>query len=938
MTAGCREAAAGTLIASGATYPRSCHREIPVSRQRPDSRRQPFVKCYMLRITQQSSADAAKQYYTSAGMDYYSEGQEKVGLWGGEGAKLLGLEGKVSERAFNRLCENRHPQTGEQLTARMRDDRTVGYDFTWSVPKSVSLLYAMTEDEAVLDAFRASVHETMHDMEAEMKTRVRKKGRNEERVTGNLAYAEFVHFTSRPVDGLPDPHLHAHCFVFNGTYDAEEGEWKAGQFRDLKRDAPFWQAAFRARLANKLQALGYAIERKRDDFELAGIGAATIRKFSRRTDKIEEEARKRGIDDPEEKARLGGLTREKKDKSVSRKELRSEWENRLTSEERQAIAAVGKRRGMIVLPEQRDAAAVDFAVRKVFEREAVVPEKKLLTEALKHGIGSVTVEGVKDAVAERHLLVEEQDGRSVVTTPEVLAVEDRLVEFARDGRGAFRPLGDPDRPLAREWLNDGQKLAVRHILVSRDRVTMIRGAAGTGKTTLMQEAVERIEECRHRVVVLAPSAGASRDVLRGEGFKDADTVARFLVDPQMQQRAARQVIWVDEASLLSNKDMAALFEIADRVNARVILQGDRRQHGSVASGSPLKLLEEQAGVPSVEVTEIMRQEGDYKKAVRLLSEGNTAEGFDELDRLGWVKEVPDAERYLRLAEAYLAASAEHKRDGSRKQALVISPTHAEGERITAMIRSTLAAQDKLGEEREFTAYVPLHLTEAERGEANSYMPGDMLQFHQNAKGFKAGQRLQVGTRPLPLDQAARFQAYRTATLHVAAGDRLRITANGKTADGRHRLNNGALFTVKGFTPDGNIVVDKGWVIGKDFGHVAFGYVVTSHAAQGKTVDKVIIGQSQQSLPASDRQQLYVSVSRGKEQAVIFTDDKQALREAVRRDHENLTASEVFRRHRKPGRERLIRHLSFVRRWADHMRGAKSGCGRNNQQKEFTYER
>ena len=164
----------------------------------------------------------------------------------------------------------------------------------------------------------------------------------------------------------------------------------------------------------------------------------------------------------------------------------------------------------------------------------------------------------------------------------------------------------------------------------------------------------------------------------------------------------------------------------------------------VASGSPLKLLEEQAGVPSVEVTEIMRQDGDYKKAVRLLSEGKTVEGFDELDRLGWVQEVPDKERYLRLAEAYLAASAEKKPDGSLKSALVVSPTHAEGDRITAVIRRELAAQGKLGEERELTAWVPLHLTEAERGEASSYLPGDMLQFHQNAKGYKSGQRLRRG--------------------------------------------------------------------------------------------------------------------------------------------------------------------------------------------------
>ena len=181
--------------------------------------------------------------------------------------------------------------------------------------------------------------------------------------------------------------------MFNATYDEQEQDWKAGQFRDLKRDAPYFQAAFRARLANRLQELGYAIERKRDDFELAGIPASAIRRFSRRSNKIEEEARKRGIDDPKAKHDLGEKTRERKDKSLTWEELTSEWDNRLTPEERQAIAGVRDRRGSNAVPERRDAAAVDFAVRHVFEREAVVPEKRLLAEALKHGLGSVTVEG-----------------------------------------------------------------------------------------------------------------------------------------------------------------------------------------------------------------------------------------------------------------------------------------------------------------------------------------------------------------------------------------------------------------------------------------------------------------------------------------------------------------------------------------------------------------
>src|SRR5580692_9336519 len=98
----------------------------------------------MIRITQQNSAGDAKRYYATA--DYYSQGQEIVGRWGGKGADLLGLDGTVDKFSFDRLCDNLHPQTGEPLTVRTRTERRVGYDFTFSVPKSVSLLYAMSGD------------------------------------------------------------------------------------------------------------------------------------------------------------------------------------------------------------------------------------------------------------------------------------------------------------------------------------------------------------------------------------------------------------------------------------------------------------------------------------------------------------------------------------------------------------------------------------------------------------------------------------------------------------------------------------------------------------------------------------------------------------------------------------------------------------------------
>lgn len=842
----------------------------------------------MLRIIPQASSAVAKSYYTAA--DYYVDGQELAGVWGGRGAALLGLTGTVEKADFDRLCDNRDPRDGSPLTAHTKAARRVLYDFNFHVPKSVTLAYELTGDDRVLNAFRAAVDETMWEAESEMKARVRASGRSDDRVTGNMVYATFVHRTARPSkqDKLPDPHLHAHVCVFNATLDGVEGKWKAGQFGDLKRDAPYWQAGFHARLGKALTDLGFGVTRTKAGWELTGVPTALVKEFSRRTAEVEALAAMLGVTDPKTKDGLGATSRSGKvEASVA--DLRAYWQGRLTPEDRAALDAVAycARTGTTPVPTVTAEAAVRYAADHLFERHAAVPEKRFYAEALNYGVGGVTVADLRAEATRQGIFTAELDGILYASSLSVLKEEQRLLAFARSGRGTRPPI-EPGHEFVRDWLDAGQRRAVRHVLESSDRVLLIRGAAGTGKTSLMQEAVEAVEAAGQPVVVLAPSAEASRDVLRREGFAGANTVAAFLLKSEFQESARGGVIWVDEAGLLGVADLARLCDAAGRLDARVVLQGDSYQHGSVARGPALKLLETHAGLPSVQVTDVKRQKGAYREAVQTLSRGDTAEGLEKLDALGWVREVADDDRDRTIAADFLAAR------GVGQSVLVVSPTHAEGETVTQAIRDALRTNGELGEEREFVRLRPLHLTEAERGDPVNYHPGDVLHFVKNARGRRSGTRLTVSDPPaVPTSDAGKFQVYRPEQMQIAIGDRLRVTAGGKTADGKQTLTTGLTFDVAGFTRAGDILTEKGWVVSKGFGHLSHGYVATSHASQGKTVDRVLVAQSSQSFPASGREQFYVSVSRGRQQATIYTDHKGALADAIRRADRRVSATDLL---------------------------------------------
>nr|WP_315860602.1 MobF family relaxase [Rubinisphaera margarita] len=889
----------------------------------------------MLIATQGKNVAATRQYFETVLTqgDYYL-GQEVAGNWYGRGAELLGLGAgsRVTREQFAALLSGKHPRSGAALTQRQRQDRRPGVDLTFSVPKSVSLAWAINNDERIVDALRQAVHETMEkDIEPLMMRRVRDKGRaatKERTRTGKLIYAEFLHKTSRPVEGRPDPHLHVHAFAINWT--EQNGRHYAGEFEEIIRQRPSLQAKFEARLAHKLQKeLGYSVERTqyrqsgrlKAGWELCGIDRATIEKFSRRTEQVESAAEQNGIKDAAEKSRLGKLTREKKSADTSIEELRREWSSRLDNGEREAFRSLKSPSLERAWSRQNADAeqALKFALDHHLFRQSTVERHQVIGTALEQAV-SVLPEQMETAFAKLKLVRRthnvEGAQRELVTTREVLDTERDVIAFAREGRGTRRPLGQKEYEFKRDWLNPQQKAAVQSVLTSRDTVMAITGGAGTGKSSLMQEAAEAVRGNGKEVRAFAPSTGAC-EVLQEKGFKNAQTVEYLLRSEKLQAELKNQVLWIDEAGLLDVRSMQGLFRIAKQQQARVVLSGDTRQHASPRRGEALRLLEREAGLNIARVETIQRQKGDYQRAVELISKGHEIvdtrtgttgllAGFDLLDRLGKVQELSTEDRHAVLAESYVKSQV------AGRSTLVVAPTHNEAAAVTQEIRTELRKQGRLPEiEHSVKQLRSLNLTDAQKSQPSTYADSRdwVIQFHQNVKGgFKKGERYRVNgvqenrvslisidgqqQKWLPAAASQRFEVYHEAELRLAAGDKIRFSLGGKGRDGKQRISNGRLDEVQSISASGELRLKSGLVIDRDYGHLDLGYVITSHASQGKDRHVAIAAMGSESLPAINAKQFYVTVSRGSEDVQIYVDNKARVRQAIARSGEQMSATEM----------------------------------------------
>ncbi len=897
-----------------------------------------------------NSAQAASYYELD---DYYSENDTAYSKWLGKGAEELGLSGEVDGDTFKALLEGK--VAGQQLGT-MRDgelEHHPGWDLTFSAPKSVSVLAEVAGDRRLIDVHEKAVQTALSMVEEHLAvTRIREDGSIRRENTENLVIASFRHGTSRDVD----PQLHSHNVILNMTLDAE------GKRRSLEPRA-FYQlqkslgAIYRQELAEGAKSLGYEITWGKDStFEIAGIDENILTAFSNRSAAIEARLAERGKTRKDASAaekQIAALDTRQKKQKVTHSELIHEW-RRIADElgwnevaRIQIIAEAKENAKQIEIGNNLNLAhifekeveadkALNQAIATLSERQSVFSTIALHEAAGKFANGGIAHNDITKAInrAKKIADLETRDyidkrGASFkgYTSRISIETEAKMLALENNARSQAQPILSPFEAGAaianaeiksghngHEW-NDEQRQATAQILTSKNNIIALQGSAGTAKTsTVLATIAKEANDKGIKVTALAPTASAAQ--VLGEALgTNADTLAGHLLSSGASNDNDR--LWiVDEASLISTKNMAQLFEQAEKYKARVLLVGDTAQLGSIEAGAAFNQLQD-IGIETAKLTNILRQTNEQAKAAVMASlEGDAKKALAAIDNGGGkiIEYATREERFAQIAHDYANLD-----EAQRRKTLIIEPSREGRNELTRQIRERLAEKGILsGDKAQSQRLISRDLTKVEAKDIYSYEIGNTIIFTKDYEhkgiakdqayeikaidakknaimlGSKDGQEIDWRIKQWG---ASKSQSYTAETIDFQKGDKIQFTKNDRALE---RINGQQAEVV-------NVDAEKREIILKSTNnrkitlnldnakdqHITHNYVLTAFAAQGRTAQNVILNAESTATNLIDQKSFYVAISRAKETTTIYTDNREKLVRAIQeRSGEKQVAIEI----------------------------------------------
>ncbi len=613
-----------------------------------------------------------ESYYLTAvaqgAEDYYSERGEVPGRWVGRVAGELGLAGEVDDDDFRTVLSGADPSTGVRL--RRGNARVCAFDLTLSSPKSVSVLWALGDKDtaaAVVAAHEVAVDAAVGYVEREA-IRSRRGHDGVESLDGDgLIGAAFRHRASRS----GDPQLHTHVVVANTTA-CEDGVWRTLDGRHLYAHARTAGFLYQAELRRALtQSLGVGWEPVvKGVGEVAGIPHEVLREFSRRRIQIEDAMEAGGDTSTRSARRLAVMTRAAKDYDVDPATLEADWR------ERAGLHGLDRRAVQSLLTEPTSAptsaryvctdgvevsdeglASLLTASDATFDRRAVV---RVLAE---HAPNGATVP-VLERRAEEFLAGRQVEAVGVAltgvqySTVELLAIEEQLLDNAIARRDDGVGVCDASTVSGGRSLSAQQAAMVTKLTTDGAGVSVVIGAAGTGKTYALGVARAAWEEAGHPVLGCAPSARAAQELQAGSEIPSSTLhlLLAALDRPHSRGFSPGTVVVVDEAAMVGTVQLARLCEHAARDRAKVVLVGDHHQLPAIEAGGAFAALGQRLGASHL--SDNQRQTDPIEReALTELRAGDVGRAMDLLDAHGHVEYYEyQATAHQRMAGDWLAAT------------------------------------------------------------------------------------------------------------------------------------------------------------------------------------------------------------------------------------------------------------------------------------------
>ena len=762
-----------------------------------------------------AGAGHGSYYLELARSDYYLEAGEPPGRWAGGGASRLGLSGEVTQDAFEALLQGELPGGSAAVQLQKGRAHKAGYDLTFSLPKSVSAVWAVADADTrrLIEELADRAIDSALEYLEETAVFSRRGGGGVRLAKAKLVAAKFLHGSSRNLD----PHLHVHVFVTNVCV-REDGTTGTLHGPPLFRAKMAAGALFRAELASLLEReLRVATARDRASFRVDGVPEALTDRWSSRRHQIEEALARRGLSSA--KAAAVATLDTRGEKVVRpRSELHERWRREaaplgFTPDSVQNLTRqVAARDAAAEL-----AAAVQTALARITHHQSHFSERELVRfaaeEAQGRGVGAREVlDGVTGHLAHAEQIVPlgAVRGEERFTTTEILALESRLLQAAEASRGDTRHAVKVETVssvlAARPTITGEQAAALLHVTRAPGGIKVVSGMAGTGKTFLLSAVREAFERDGFRVLGAALAGKAARGLEDGAGIPSS-TLHSLLhrLGEGTLSVDAKTVLVLDEAGMVGTRQMEEVVRCVRGAGGLVVLVGDARQLQPIEHGGPFAALGRLLG--EAELVQILRQKEVWaREAVKDIASGCAGLAVREFARRGLFHVAADRDD----ACAELVRVWRDHGLKSPDSALIFAGTNREARDLNRLAQAERKLSGELGQ--------PL-----------AAVGGDLV--HQNDRVLFARNSRAVGVMNGDLG----------TVLSLSAGNLLVV-----------RLDTGRAVSVPL----------------ADYEHLRLGYALTAHKGQGVTCDRafVLLGEEMQDLHLS-----YVQASRARTETHLFTD-------------------------------------------------------------------